>query len=161
MRNGAAFLTGFFLKMLRLFDKRHLKICSKIFFDIYKNEPFNYIWLEYNSVFEYFDDIFNTPKFIGFVFEKNGIIIGACLGVVSDYFKVKKYRVFEFFIGIGYQGQGFGTNLLMEVQKYLSQKRVEVIEIATDRNRRAFDFYSKNNFTVLESNVNMIKALKP
>jgi len=146
--------------MFKIFEEKYLKKCSDIFFDVYKNEPFNYFWLEYNSVVEYFVDMFKTPKFKGFVFLKNNAVVGCCLGVVSNYFKVKKYRIAEIFVDRHFQGMGIGTNMLLEIQKYFVLNNVDVIELTTDKNTKAFEFYRKNGYSLLQNNVSMVKVLK-
>ena len=143
--------------MVADFEERHIEKCAEIFFDVYKNEPFNYNWVKKDSVINYFTDIFRTPKFRGFVlYTKNGIE-GICAGVISDYFKVKKYRVSEIFVDRRFQRRGAGSKFLSEIQKILYGEGIEIIEITTDRNTPAFNFYLKNNYSVLKNNINMIK----
>ena len=146
--------------MIEEFKKHHIKRCADIFFDIYKNEPFNYNWLEYSRMAEYFNDIFKTPGFRGFIILKNSFIIGACVGTISDYFKVKKYRINEIFIDRKFSGKGFGSELIQKIEKILLSEGIDVIELSTDRRMKAFDFYLKNKYSILENNVNIIKVLK-
>ncbi len=146
--------------MIKIFQDKYLIKCADIFFDVYKNEPFNYFWLEYNSIVDYFADMLKTPKFKGFVFLKKNVIVGCCFGVVSDYFKIKKYRIAEIFVDRNFQSKGIGTNMLMEIQKYFVLNGVDVIEITTDKNSKAFEFYKKNEYAVLQNNINMVKLLK-
>lgn len=145
--------------MFKLFSPEHFKQCADIFFQLYKNEPFNYSWLTYSSVCNYFSDLLNTPKFYGFVIEQNGVIIGACFGIFSDYFKIKKYRISEIFIDKKYQGKGFGTELLSKVEEYFKRAGALVVEISTDKETPAFEFYKKNSYNLISANVNMIKIL--
>ncbi len=143
--------------MIDNFEEKHLEKSVDIFFDIYKNEPFNYQWIQYKAVSDYFTDIFKTPKFRGFVFLKDDITVGICVGIISDYFKVKKYRISEIFISRKFQKKGIGSEFLSEIRKILFEDGIEVIEISTDKNTPAFDFYLKNDYSVLKNNVNMIK----
>ena len=146
--------------MLDYFKEKNIEECANILFDIYKNEPFNYFWLEYNSIVEYVTDIFNTPKFKGFIFCKGEKIVGVCLGVISDYFKIKKYRISEIFIERQFSGKGFGTEFIREIESVLKSENVEAIELTTDKSQRAFDFYIKNNYSIFQNNVNMVKIIK-
>ncbi len=145
--------------MFKIFSQEHFKQCADIFFDVYKNEPFCYSWLEYNSVCRYFSDILKTPNFYGFVLENNGCVIGACFGILSDYFKVRKYRISEIFIDRKYQKKGLGTKFISEIEEYFKKAGVHAVEISTDRKKPAFDFYSDNGYNVMFANVNMIKIL--
>ena len=63
------------------FERKHIEKCADIFFDIYKNEPFNYSWVKKDSVLNYFTDIFKTPKFRGFVLytENGAVCITGCI----------------------------------------------------------------------------------
>lgn len=146
--------------MIEKFQRCHIKKCADIFFDIYSNEPFNYSWLSYKSVCEYFNDIFETPKFRGFVISFNSIVIGACIGVISDYFKIKKYRISEIFIDRKFSDKGFGSDFINKIEKALLNEGIDVIELTTDKNARAFGFYIKNNYSPLENNTNIIKVLR-
>jgi len=143
--------------MINDFEESHLIKCADMFFDIYKNEPFNYYWVDYGAVLNYFSDIFKTPKFRGFVFYRKNNLIGVCVGVISDYFKVKKYRISEIFIDRRFQNRGIGSIFLSDIQKKLYDSGIEVIEITTDKNTAAFNFYLKNNYSALKNNINMIK----
>lgn len=139
------------------FERKHIEKCADIFFDIYKNEPFNYSWVKKDSVLNYFTDIFKTPKFRGFVLYTENGAEGICVGVISDYFKVKKYRVSEIFVGRRFQKRGVGSKFLTEIQKILYKDGINIIEITTDKNTPAFNFYLKNNYSILKNNINMIK----
>ena len=138
------------------FERKHIEKCADIFFDIYKNEPFNYSWVKKDSVLNYFTDIFKTPKFRGFVLYTENGAEGICVGVISDYFKVK-YRVSEIFVGRRFQKRGVGSKFLTEIQKILYKDGIDIIEITTDKNTPAFNFYLKNNYSILKNNINMIK----
>lgn len=145
--------------MIESFEKKHIEECSKIFYDIYINKPFDYGWLDYGCVLRYFCDIFKTPKFRGFILSENNIVIGVCIGVVSDYFKVKKYHISEFFVRRRFSNKGFGTRLIKKTEEILEKEEIKVIELNTDKRRMAFEFYTKNGYYPLDENVNMIKPI--
>jgi len=144
------------MKMLKTLEKEHLFQCADIFYHIYK--PL-YPWLEHNSVYEYLYDIFSTPKFMGFVLIENNTLIGVCMGFISDYFKIKKYRISEIFIHSRFHGMGFGTKMLSGIYPKLRKCGIEAVELTTDKTKRAFDFYIKNNYSILENNVNLIRLI--
>ncbi len=145
--------------MIKELDKRGAVECADVFFDIYKNSPFNYDWLEKTSVDMYFKDIMAAPNFLGFRFEVGSRFVGACFGNVYDYFKIKKYRICEIFVRREMCDSGFGTQMLGEIEGYLRQEGFEAIELTAERSRRSFPFYEKNGYAASEAFVNLFKIL--
>ena len=96
---------------------------------------------------------------MGFVLFQKDILIGACFGIVSDYFKIKKYHISEIFINKDFQGNGIGSMFLAQIEKNLFTKKIEVIELSTDRSKQAFSFYKKNGYIILKDNLNLIKSI--
>lgn len=152
--------------MVSLFSANCILPCSRIFFDVYSRPPFLYSWLSKQGVYDYFFDLFRTPKFLGFVYlsqnEQDGTVSiqGACLGVVSDYFKIKKYRIAELFVEKHSQNSGIGTKIIFEAEKYLKGIGIAAIELSTDKILPGIEFYKNCGFDLCENTVNMIKIVR-
>lgn len=133
---------------------------ADIFFDIYYNPPFSYTWLKRSEVERYFDDLVKTPNFLGYVIDENNKIIGGCFGVINDYFKNIKYKINEIFIARECQGFGYGSNALRQIEALVYEKNAVIIELSTDREVPAFNFYKKNGFISSQHMAYLLKPIK-
>lgn len=146
--------------MLKQYKQEHSKTLANIFFDIYYNKPFNYNWLEKSEIERYFSDLYQTPNFLGYVIFQNNEIIGGCLGIINDYFKNKSYKISEIFVSRKYQGLGYGSSALKELEALLFNEKAVIIELSTDRASQAFKFYKKNGFLSSQHTINLLKPIK-
>lgn len=146
--------------MLQEYKKENLKSLTDIFFDIYYNKPFNYNWLKKSEIERYFSDLSKTPNFLGYVIIQNNEIIGGCLGIINDYFKNKTYKISEIFISRKFQGLGYGSSALRELEALLFNEKIVMLELSTDKASQAFKFYKKNSFFSSQHTINLLKPIK-
>lgn len=146
--------------MVLKYKKEYRENIVDIFFDVYFNPPFNFKWLNKNNISKYFVDMENTPNFYGFIFVYENKLIGACLGVINNYFKNNRYRINEIFIKRNYQGKGLGEKFLKETEIILSGENIEIIELSTDENAFSFKFYKKSGYVASLTTKYLIKSIK-
>lgn len=144
--------------MLLEYKEEYQTALADIFYKIYYNPPFSYEWLKRSEVERYFNDLAKTPNFLGYVIKEDNKIIGGCFGVINDYFKNIKYKINEIFIAKEYQGLGYGSKALRQIEALVYEKNAVIIELSTDREAFAFNFYKKNGFI---SSKHMAYLLKP
>lgn len=145
--------------MLRLFDIRYLEECADIFYDVYKNPPFEYNWIDKKGSYEYIKDLIKTPKFMGFVYFSEGKLTAVCFGTKNDYFSIKRYKITEFFVKQEYSSKGYGSHFLSEIENYLCSRGISAIELDTKKSVKAYGFYKKNGFNDSSSIIHMIKII--
>lgn len=147
------------INMVVKYDSSRRKICLDIFYDVYKNPPFNYKWLKIEDVCRYFNDIESTPNFYGFVFIVENQTVGVCLGTISDYFLNSKYSIDEIYIRREFQNKGLGKKMLSEIEEFLIQNNIAAVELKTSKNRSSFMFYKNSGYEISKEIVYMFKML--
>lgn len=146
--------------MIRLYSEQDREILTKMFFDIYRSQPFNYKWLKIEDVERYFVDIEKSPNFLGFVDIEKEVLAGACLGVINNYFSSAKYKINEIFVRKDYQGKSIGKKMLSEIEQNLKDNNISALEISTSKTSGAYKFYQSNGFIKAEDTVHMFKGLR-
>lgn len=73
--------------------------------------------------------------------------------------KLSKYiAIIDLYVKQGFRGEGYGTRLIEEAQKYAEDKNADYMMLAAEwENERAQEFYSKNGFD--EKKIEFIKML--
>ncbi len=134
--------------------------CAEVYTNIFNSEPFFYEWLNLPNVSRYFEDLENTPKFKGFLcFDENDEFVGACLGVVMDYFGVVQYEIKEIFVKLALQGLKYGSEMLELVEDELFDFGVNSIVLYCSADTKAVTFYERNDYERLDKTVHFNKWL--
>lgn len=118
-----------------------------------------YNWLKKENVSAYFWAMFASPMFKGFVFEENGVSVGACFGELNDFFVSPQYHIKEIFIAKGLQRAGKGTFYLSEMEILLKDYGVKSVTLYTLKTIHAYSFYIKNNYKDLPDSTHMGKVI--
>lgn len=142
------------------FTTEYLDIAADTFIDVFGNEPWNYNWITRDNIIRYFNDLYNTPCFRGFVLLEESGVMGFCLGVVSDYFIAPYYEIKEIFVGRQYQKLGYGRQLLLFAEQELAKQDVCAVTLFTENNIPAYDFYLRNGYAVSLHAVHLSKNIE-
>ena len=134
-------------------------LCTRLFFDVFSNPPWEYPWITIENVRRYMDDMLSLPGALSFLYYENETLTGLCIGGVNDYFLEPQYEIKEFAISQTRQRKGAGTRMLAEVENYLAKSGINTIFLHTSRSIPAYDFYKKNGYTTIEDNVYFVKQL--
>jgi len=145
--------------MFKPYTEHYQNECIDIFYNIYYDNKYNYSWLNKTKIKRYFNDIQNTPNFEGYIQTKDNKIAGVCFGTINDYFNINKYYIKELFVKKELQGNGIGSTIIDNLKNELLKKNIKIIEIQTNNEDIAFDFYIKNNFKQVNSISHMIKII--
>lgn len=134
--------------------------CLDIFYDVFTSPPWEYSWMDKNEMRRYFTDLYRTPGFVGYMYYDGGVLLGACMGCISDYFLHAQYDIKEIFIHTNAQNKGVGSKMLSEIEADLVKRKVICITLMTQRNIPAYHFYLKNEFISSDITVHMTKVLR-
>ncbi|MDR0957586.1 MAG: GNAT family N-acetyltransferase [Clostridiales bacterium] len=145
---------------LTLIDEKNVDECAALLFGVFSNEPFNLTWLKETNIRRYCRDMLKTPHFIGFFYTIDGAGVGACLGVVNDYFSQAVYDIKEIFIVSSMQRKGLGGTMLREIEKVLAAKEICAVTLFTRKDIPAYSFYLKNSYSESPETVYFYKALQ-
>jgi GNAT superfamily N-acetyltransferase len=144
---------------LKRFESADLAPATKIFYEVFKNPPWNYEWITEEKIAEYFSDLFNTPKTIAYVYLFEGEVSGVCFGSIGDCSPIPVYEIKEIFVRNDLQNKGLGSRMLKAIEADLKQNHITAIRLYTLRTIPAFDFYVKNSFQEIDGAVALMHML--
>lgn len=133
--------------------------CADILCSVYNNDLWRNRW-EQATAKEYLSDVFNMPKFLGYVMVENGEILGALFAREKVWWSGSEVYVEELFVKRSHQGRGYGAMLMNCVEQYVLEKGLAGITLATNRYAPAADFYRRNGFKDCEHVLFLCKEMK-
>ncbi len=146
-------------KSVEYFKAEDIGGCVELFYDVYKNIPFRFEWLEKQNVSRYISDTQGAPNFLGFTLYADGKPVGYCLGKTNDYFKNSTYEIDELFIKKTMQGEGLGTFFVAFIEMVLAKKDIKVMKLNTNKTASASEFYGKIGFVPLVESVCLMRKV--
>ena len=132
--------------------------CADILCSVYNNELWMCRW-EKETAVEYLQDFFESKKFVGYVAEKDGVLIAGIFAHEKVWWNNSEVYVEEMFVKPDEQGNGIGTALLNKVEEYVKEHRLAGITLSTNKYAPAPKFYEKNGFVNCEHVIFMAKEM--
>ena len=134
---------------IRLFEKDDLLKCTRLFVDVFNQEPWNDKWSEVTAK-KYLLDYTNTPGFLGIVAVDGDVIIGFIFGAQKVWWSGNEFFINEMCVNAEKQKNGIGSMLLNYLLKELDSENVSNLSLLTDRGIPAEAFYKKNGFIEID-----------
>ena len=131
--------------MIRPMIQSDLSACADILCSVYNNDLWQCNW-DKGTAEAYLSDFFHAAKFVGFVIELEGEILGGIFAREKIWWNTSEVFVEEMFIRPDRQGKGLGSMLLGEMEAYVREKGLAGITLSTNRYAPAPAFYRKNGF---------------
>ena len=131
--------------MIRPMIQSDLPACADILCSVYNNDLWQCNWDKCTAE-AYLSDFFHAAKFVGFVIESEGEILGGIFAREKIWWNNSEVFVEEMFIRPDRQGKGLGLMLLGEMEAYVREKGLAGITLSTNRYAPAPAFYRKNGF---------------
>ena len=131
--------------MIRPMKRSDLSACADILCVVYNNDLWQCRW-EKNTAEAYLSDFFHAAKFVGFVIEEEGEILGGIFAREKIWWNNSEIFVEEMFVRPDRQGQGLGSLLLGRMEDYVRESGLAGITLSTSRYAPAPVFYRKNGF---------------
>ena len=131
--------------MIRPMIQSDLSACADILCSVYNNDLWQCNWDKCTAE-AYLSDFFHAAKFVGFVIESEGEILGGIFAREKIWWNNSEVFVEEMFIRPDRQGKGLGSMLLGEMEAYVREKGLAGITLSTNRYAPAPAFYRKNGF---------------
>lgn len=135
-----------------------LSACAKIMQSVYNNPLWQARWTQEKAE-EYLADFFDMRKFLGFVAEEQGEVIGAIFAHEKVWWNNSEIFVEEMFVAPELQGKGCGSALLRRIEACAAEKGLAGITLSTNRYAPAPVFYRKNGFADCEHVLFMAKEI--
>ena len=144
--------------MLRKLQKNDIPACAEILCAVYNNEMWQCRWTEKTGI-AYLEDYFETKKFVGFVIEENGKIIGALFAREKIWLNNSELYIDEMFVSPEQQRGGYGSLLINAAEDYVREHNLAGLTLCTNKYAPAPNFYRKNGFNDNEVIMFMYKEL--
>ena len=119
--------------------------CADILCAVYNNELWQCRW-EKDTAVAYLEDFFRMSKFVGYVVEDEGELIGGLFAHEKVWWNNSEVFIEEMFIRPDAQRKGYGSLLMAQVEAYVQAKGLAGITLSTNRYAPAPAFYRKNGF---------------
>lgn len=145
--------------MIRQMRQADIPACADILCSVYNNDLWQNRW-ERSGAMEYLTDFFCMPKFLGFVIEEKGEILGALFAREKVWWSGSEVYVEELFVKRSHQGRGYGAMLIKRVEQYVLEKGLAGMTLSTNRYAPARQFYKKQGFTECEHVLFLCKEMK-
>lgn len=135
--------------IVRQMKLEDIQACADILCSVYNNDLWQCRW-ERAAAIEYLTDFFRMPKFLGYVIEEDGAILGALFAREKVWWNNSEVYVEELFVKPEHQGSGYGAMLMKRVEQYVLENKLAGITLSTNRYAPAVGFYRRNGFTDCE-----------
>lgn len=140
--------------MIRAYEKEDLVQCAAIFVKAFSAEKWGCVWTQERAE-AYIRDYAERKKFVGFVYEEDGVISGAILGSVNVSWNNDEIHVDELIVAPERQRQGIGQKLLDAMKEYSKSNGLAGIVLYTNEEAPAKKFYDKNGFQLSQGTICM------
>lgn len=139
-------------------ENEHILECSELYVNVFNAEPWNDKWT-LETAHKRLNDIFISPNFEGALYVEDDKIKGAIFGNYEQFYKGVHFNLREMFVANECQGKGIGSKMLNEFEKRLRGIGVTTVILFTSKGNKTSKFYSKNNFSQLDSMAMMGKDI--
>lgn len=144
--------------IIKPLEMDHIAACADILCAVYNNELWMCRW-DKKTAMNYLRDFYDHKKFVGFTAWEEEKLIGALFAHEKIWWNNSEVFIEEMFVLPEKQGQGIGTLVLKEVEKYINEKHFAGITLSTNKYAPAPKFYEKNEFMQCEHVIFMAKDM--
>ncbi len=143
---------------IRELNLDHIDAIKRLMIDIFSKEPWNDTWTD-EQLHLYVYEMIENKNSLSFGLFEDDNMIGMALGHVKHWYEGTEYWIDEFGILPAKQGDGVGTEFLVEIEQSLADKGIIYIALLTERTVPAYNFYKRNGFDEKEETSFFVKRL--
>ena len=129
-----------------------------LYVETFNAEPWNDKWTVATAA-KRLAQMINSEDSYGICAYQNGLLCGAILGCMEQYYDGIVFNIKEFWVNNSLRGQGLGTKIFKEFETRLKDKKIKEIILLTTKGECTEHFYQKQQCTVHDSVVCMGKPL--
>lgn len=144
---------------IRQMTKDDIEQCAELITLAYNDPPWNFQWKAPRAK-NYLTELFDTPRFIGFVVAEGDELCAAMFAHVKTWWINDLLMVEELFVSPLKQGKGYGLALMDSAGQFSKNNNLGSITLLTNKYMPARSFYEKNNFLEAEQYVLMFKEIE-
>ena len=132
--------------------------CIELYMTVFNSEPWNESWT-HSTAKERLTDFIHTPKYIGFLLYEKDQLIGLIAGNGKKTDVGVTFYLAELCINNRIQGKGYGSKLLLHLEKELRNKDIHSLYLLTVKGGLAEAFFRKNGYEVHGNRMILKKSL--
>ena len=132
---------------------------KSVFVSVFTAEPWCDDWSDEAQLDLYIQDLIGQGYSLTYGLYDADELIGISLGYIKHWYSGTEYIINELCIKTDRQGAGAGTFFIREIEKAIRELGLKQIFLLTDSNVPAYEFYRKNGFTELKTNVAFSKCV--
>lgn len=125
---------------------------AHLYVETFNAEPWNDEWT-ISTAAKRLHQMINTEDSYGLCVYQNGVICGAIIGRMEQFYNGIMFNIEEFWVKNDMRGCGIGTQMFSEFEKRLKEKQVNEIILFTSKGDLTEHFYHKQN---MKTNPNII-----
>lgn len=125
---------------------------AHLYVETFNSKPWNDEWTICTAT-KRLHQMINTEDAYGLCAYQNGVMCGAIMGCMEQFYNGIMFNVKEFWVRNGMRGCGLGTKIFSEFEKRLKEKQVNEIILFTCKGDFTEHFYHKQN---MKTNLNMV-----
>ena len=142
------------MSVIRMMNRDDLLQCGEIYAKAFPMEHWGIDWTADNAR-EYLTDYFEQKRFVGYVYEEAGAVIGCIFALCKISGSKQEIYINEMAVIPERQGQGIGKQLLDTVIEYSKNNGLAGIVLYTSEYAPAAKFYEKNGFKLSNGTICM------
>lgn len=146
---------------LRELTVRDREDITRLFRDVFMNEPWNDDWSDEAQLDAYIRDLIGQDNSLTLGYYDGGRLAALAMGHIKHWFAGTEYNVDELCVDRDTQGRGIGSAFLGEIERFLSERGIFRIFLQTDRDMPAYAFYRHRGFRELRDHVSFVKTIAP
>ena len=145
-------------KNIKIFTKKHIKLASCIYSDVFNSKPWNETWTAESAAtrLTYLHTLKNS---LGLCFFEDKKCVGFLIGHSEPYLNSTQFLIKELCVSSSFQKKGIATLLLQSLENHLKKKKIEYMMLITKKTTILSNFYKKNGFENLDNKQIFIKKM--
>lgn len=145
------------MSIIRTMNRTDLAQCGEIYAMAFPMEQWGIDWTA-DSAREYLSDYFEQKRFVGYVYEEDGMVIGCVFALIKISGSKQEIYINEMAVRPDRQGQGIGKSLLDTVCRYSDSNGLAGVVLYTSEYAPAAKFYEKNGFLLSNGTICMYRV---
>lgn len=140
-------------------DESYFEEVAELFRSAFAGEPWNDDWSDRVRLMKYVREISSSYNKLNYGLIINGRLAAVSLGMLRHWWEGTNYIIEEFCVFPDIQRRSIGTRFMGMIEKDIKKRGAVGIFLQTDRSKPSYDFYKKNGFTELCTQVSFFKSI--
>ncbi|MCR5143245.1 MAG: GNAT family N-acetyltransferase [Ruminococcus sp.] len=140
-------------------DESYFEEVAELFRSAFAGEPWNDDWSDRVQLMKYVREISSSYNKLNYGLIINGRLAAVSLGMLRHWWEGTNYIIEEFCVSPDIQRQSIGTRFMGMIEEDIKKRGAVGIFLQTDRSKPSYDFYKKNGFNELGTQVSFFKSI--